>query len=137
MKVSEVMSRHVTVASPSDTLQRAAKAMAQIDSGVLPVGEDNQLVGVITDRDIAIRAVAEGLDPTTTTVREIMSDEVKYCFDDESVDHIADNMASEQIRRLPVVDRDKRLVGIVSLGDIATKGESAVGGHALRGISQP
>jgi CBS domain-containing protein len=137
MKVSEVMSRQVAVATPSDTLQRAAKAMIELDCGALPVGENDRLVGVITDRDIAIRAVAEGLDPTTTTVREIMSDDVKYCFEDESVDHIADNMANEQIRRLPVVDRNKRLVGIVSLGDIATKGESAVGGDALRGISQP
>jgi CBS domain-containing protein len=137
MKISEVMSRNVTVARPDDTLQRAARAMAEIDSGVLPVGEDDRLVGVITDRDIAIRAVAEGMDTAITTVREIMSDEVKYCFEDESVDHIADNMGSEQIRRLPVVDRDKRLVGIVSLGDIATKEKHAVGGHALRGISQP
>jgi CBS domain-containing protein len=137
MKVSEVMSHHVTVARPGDTLQKAAKAMAEIDSGALPVGEDDRLIGMITDRDIAVRAVAEGLDPATTTVKEIMSHEVKYCFDDELVDHVADNMASQQIRRLPVVNREKRLVGIVALADIALQEKPAVGGHALRGISQP
>jgi CBS domain-containing protein len=137
MRISEVMSRHVTIARPDDTLRDAARAMAEIDSGALPVGENNRLVGMITDRDIAVRAVAEGLDGATTTVREVMTDDVKYCFEDESVDHVADNMASLQMRRLPVVDRDKRLVGIVSLADIATQEKPAVGGHALRGISQP
>jgi CBS domain-containing protein len=119
------------------TRYSAQLALWRRSSGVLPLGEDDRLVGVITDRDIAIRAVAEGMDTAITTVREIMSDEVKYCFEDETVDHVADNMGSEQIRRLPVVDRDKRLVGIVSLGDIATKEKPAVSGHALHGISQP
>jgi CBS domain-containing protein len=94
------------------------------------------MVGVITDRDIAIRAIAHGRGPDAK-VRDVMSKDVKYCFEDEDVDHIAQNMADEQIRRLPVVNREKRLVGIVSLGDLATKRAMPHASKALRGISEP
>jgi CBS domain-containing protein len=101
----------------------------------LPVGENDRLVGVVTDRDIALRAVAQGKAPSTK-VREVMSREVKYCFDDEDLDHVARNMADIQVRRLPVVNRDKRLVGIVSLGDVALTDKKA-GATAVRGVSEP
>jgi CBS domain-containing protein len=124
MKVSEMMTRNVRVAAPDQTIRDAAKIMAEIDAGVLPVGESDRLVGMITDRDIAIRAVGEGRDPDTK-IREVMTEDVKYCFEDEAVDHVARNMADLKIRRLPVVNRDMRLVGIISLGDLATDKESA------------
>ncbi len=138
MQVSEVMSREVKMVSPGDTLQRAARMMAELDSGVLPVSENDRLIGMITDRDIAIRGDGEGRDPTRTPVSEVMTrEQVKYCFEDESVDEVARNMAELQVRRLPVVSRDKRLVGIVSLGDISCRGKSEQAAEALQGISQP
>jgi CBS domain-containing protein len=136
MKVKEVMSHDVAVVSPDDTIQKAAFTMGEIDAGLLPVGENDRLVGMITDRDIAIRAVAAGMDPATK-VRDVMSAEVKYCFEDEDVSHVSQNMAELQVRRLPVVDREKRLVGIISLGDIAGDQDPGETGVALRGISQP
>lgn len=136
MKVSEAMSRDVQIASPDQTIQAAAQLMADIDAGVLPVGENDQLVGMLTDRDIAVRAVALGRDPQTP-VGEIMTPDVKYCFDDDDADEVCSNMAEQQIRRMPVVNREKRLIGILSLGDLATTGDGAAVGHALSGISQP
>src|SRR2546421_2490744 len=114
MRVSEAMTRDVKICTPGQTIRDVAKAMAEIDAGAMPVGENDRLVGMITDRDIAIRAVAQGKGPDTP-VREVMTTEqVLYCYDDEDLDHVAKNMASQQVRRLPVVNRDKRLVGIVS-----------------------
>ena len=136
MQVSDVMTRDVQVAKPDDTIQRAAKMMSQADAGALPVSDGDKLVGMITDRDIAIRAVAEGRDPTTK-VRDVMTPDVKYCFEDEDVTHVAQNMGDIQVRRLPVVNRDKRLVGILSLGDIALSGEPEDSDQALSGISRP
>jgi len=121
MNVREVMTPDVVIASPDDTLQRAAEMMIDIDAGVLPVGENDRLVGMLTDRDIAVRAVAAGKGPDTP-VREIMSEHVEYCFDDEDLDRVAQGMAEVRVRRLPVVNRDKRLVGILSLGDVARRG---------------
>ena len=136
MLVSEAMTRDVRVANPDHTIQAAAKIMAEIDSGVLPVAENDQLVGMITDRDIAVRAVAKGKGPDTR-VREVMSPDVKYCFEDEPVSRVAQNMGDIQLRRLPVVNREKRLVGILSLGDLAQAEGSQPAGQALAGISQP
>jgi CBS domain-containing protein len=110
--------------------------MSEHDIGALPVGKDDRLVGMITDRDIAIRGVAEGKGPDVK-VREIMSEQVKYCFEDDDLDELCANMADIQMRRLPVLNHDKRLVGIVSLGDLAVKHASAQAGKALEGISQP
>jgi CBS domain-containing protein len=140
MHVSEIMSRQVRIASPTDTLQQAARWMAELDAGALPIGDDDRLVGMITDRDIAIRGDAAGCDPTSTPISQIMSKgAVKYCFEDEDIESVARNMAELQVRRLPVVNRDKRLVGIVSLGDLSrqvTDGSNAPT-DALRGISEP
>jgi CBS domain-containing protein len=126
----------IEIADPEQTVQQAAQIMAAIDAGILPVGEDDRLIGMITDRDIAIRCVAKGRGPDAK-VREIMSDEVKYCFADQDIEQVAQNMAQIQVRRLPVLDRDKRLVGIVSLGDIATIAGGMEAGEALSGISLP
>ena len=123
MQVKEAMSSEVKIANPSQTIRDAARLMAQLDCGCLPVGEDDRLVGMITDRDIAVRAVAAGKS-LKTPIREIMSLEVKYCFEDAEVDEVAQNMADIKVRRLPVLNRGKRLVGILSLGDIAlTEGD--------------
>src|ERR1700733_280038 len=103
MQVNELMTRTVRIAAPDDTLQQAAQMMAEADAGVLPVGENDRLVGMITDRDIAIRGDARGCDPTRTAVREVMTPEVRYCFDDEDIESVARNMAQLQVRRLPVM----------------------------------
>ena len=134
MKIAEVMTRDVELTSPDATLQQAARTMADDDLGFLPVGENDRMVGMITDRDIAIRAVAKGRDPTTTKVREVMTDRVLYCFEDEDVDKAAESMSREQIRRLPIVDRRKRLVGVVSLGDIALKHNTGKAGKTLSSV---
>jgi len=136
MKVNEVMTRSVCVASPRMSIAKAAQMMADCDSGILPVGEEDRLVGMITDRDIAIRAVARGR-PHETAVREVMSHEVLYCYDDEDIDDVARNMADQQVRRLPVVNRDKRLVGIVSLGDLSLHSRAEDAGEAIAAISRP
>ena len=136
MKVCDAMSRDVQIASPKQSIRDAARIMAKIDAGVLPVGENDRLVGVITDRDIAIRAVAEGKAPTTK-IRDVMSQEVLYCFDDQDLEEVAQNMGEMKIRRLPVVNRDKRLVGIISLGDLARKEDAGTTGHAISEISEP
>ncbi|MGA0611636.1 CBS domain-containing protein [Caldimonas sp. KR1-144] len=136
MKVSEAMTRDVCVASPDDTLEQAACMMADLDAGVLPIGSNDRLVGMLTDRDIAVRGVAQGKGPQTT-VKEVMSPEVKYCYEDDDLDEVAQNMGDIRVRRLPVLNRDKRLVGIVSLGDIATHHNEPQAGQALGGISRP
>jgi CBS domain-containing protein len=136
MRVSEAMTRNVRIANPQDTIQQVARIMAEIDAGVLPVGENDQLVGMITDRDIAVRGIAEGKGPEAK-VREVMTADVKYCFEDEDVDDVVQNMSDIQVRRLPVMNRDKRLVGIISLGDIAISSGPEEAGEALSGISQP
>lgn len=137
MKVKDKMTRDVRVASPDDTIQRVARIMAECDAGALPVGQDDRLVGMVTDRDIALRGVAEGKGPETP-VREVMTPDVCYIFEDESLRDAADNMGREQVRRLPVVDRDKRLVGIISLGDLAEDGEHPRRtGDVLTDVSHP
>ena len=133
MKISECMTRDVRVASPDNTMQSAAQAMADIDAGFLPVADNDRLIGIVTDRDIAVRGVAAGRPPETN-IREVMSAEVAYCYDDEDVDDVLDNMSDIQVRRLPVVDRDKRLVGIVSISDLADSGDA---GQALGQIARP
>jgi CBS domain-containing protein len=136
MRVAEVMTRNVRLIEPNQTIRDAAQLMAEMDAGLMPVREGDRLVGMITDRDIAIRAVAAGKGPETP-VREVMSKDVKYVFDDEDLEHVAQNMADIQVRRLPVVNRDKRLVGIISLGDVAQKEDTHTTGEATAGVSQP
>ncbi|HSW11993.1 MAG TPA: CBS domain-containing protein [Solimonas sp.] len=136
MKVSECMTRDVEVATPEMSLRDAADLMGQIDAGALPVRQNERLVGMITDRDIAIRAVAAGLGPETL-VNEVMSREIKYCYEDEDVDHVVRNMGDIQVRRLPVVSRSKQLVGIVALADLACHAEDRANlGMALSDISR-
>lgn len=135
MKVSECMSRDVRMVAPRDSIRDAAVAMAEIDAGVLPVASDERLVGVITDRDIAIRAVGNGL-AAETPVEEVMTHEVRYCFADDDIRQVLDNMADVQVRRLPVLDNNKRLQGIVSLSDMALM-EKSDAGQALSDIARP
>jgi CBS domain-containing protein len=136
MKVSNCMTKNVKIADPDQTIRDAALAMGRLDAGVLPVGENDRLVGMITDRDIAIRGVAEGKGPDAK-IRDVMSRDVKYCFEDEEIDDVLHNMGELKVRRMPVLNRDKRLVGIVSLGDLATNAETAEAGEALGDISRP
>ncbi len=136
MKINGCMTMDVKVANPEQSIRDAAKMMDELDAGIIPVGENDRLVGMITDRDIAIRGVALGKGPDTS-VREVMSSEVMYCYDDEEVGDVLGNMGDLQVRRLPVLNRDKRLVGIVSIGDLARNGETMEAGQALSGISRP
>jgi CBS domain-containing protein len=135
MNVNACMSTDVRICAPEDTIQEAARTMKDVDTGAIPVGENDRLVGMITDRDIAIRAVAAGRGPDTK-VREAMSSDICYCFEDEDVTDVALQMADLQVRRLPVLNRDKRLVGIISLGDIAVTSDGDTSGAALSGVSQ-
>jgi CBS domain-containing protein len=137
MQVKEVMTRNVEITNPDDTIEHAAQTMAQLDVGVLPVAENDRLVGMLTDRDIAVRVVAKGKAGRTARVRDAMSHEIKYCFEDEDFDHVVRNMGQEQVRRLPVMSRDKRLVGIVALADIAVESDGEKAGDALAGVSRP
>lgn len=135
MLIREVMTRDVNTIAPDTTLEVAARHMRDRDIGSLPVGENDRLIGMVTDRDIVLNAVATPRDPTTTTAREVMSPKMLYCFDDQSVEEVLTNMADLQVRRMPVVNRDKRLVGIVSLGDLAKQGPAKNAGAALKDIS--
>jgi CBS domain-containing protein len=137
MKVREAMTLDVRLVKPDQPIREAAKLMGELDIGALPVEENDRLVGMITDRDIAVRAVAAGRG-ADTPIRDVMSGEVKYCYEDQTVDEVTQNMGEQRIRRLPVLSRDKRLVGILSLGDLAideTARDEA--GEALGGISRP
>jgi len=136
MKVSEAMTRDVRVANPDQSIREAAQMMLDLDAGALPVGAEDRLIGMITDRDIAIRGVAKGRTPDTP-VRDVMTADVKYCFEDEEIENVARNMADIQVRRLPVVNREKRLVGIIAIADLAANEDLEVVGAAVSGISEP
>jgi CBS domain-containing protein len=132
MKVREIMSRDVQVVCPSATLEEAAKLMDQLDIGSLPVCDGERLVGMITDRDITLRATAEGRDPKTTRVREVMTPDVAYCFEDQELEEVARKMELHQMRRMVILNRDKRLVGIVSVDDLAARAqEEELAGEVL------
>lgn len=120
---------------PQDSIRDAAEAMAALNIGLLPVAEYDHLVGMISDRDIATRGIAMGLGPDAP-VRNVMTTDVKYCYEDQDIDEVTRNMADIQVRRLPVLNRDKRLVGIVALGDIAVCRPGDGAAQALHGISQ-
>ncbi|MGH7963538.1 MAG: CBS domain-containing protein [Candidatus Binatia bacterium] len=138
MQLSEVMTPRVEVIPSEATLKDAAQKMKTLDIGPVPVREGDRLVGMLTDRDITVRAVAEGRDPTTTKVREAMTPDVVYCFEDQDVKEAAKLMEEKQLRRLLVLDRDKRLVGIVSLGDLAvSSGDTKLTGETLKQVSEP
>ena len=126
MNIKDCMTRIVRVIGPDETLAAAARAMAESDVGILPVANTERLVGMITDRDIAVRGLANGMGPDAK-VSEVMTTEVLYCFEDDDIEDVLDNMGEIQVRRLPVVNVDKRLVGIVSLSDLADGSEQPVG----------
>jgi CBS domain-containing protein len=130
------MSTDVQLITPDRTIREAAQRMIEIDAGVLPVAENDRLVGMITDRDIAVRAVALGKSPDSK-VREAMSGEVLYCYDDEDLTHVSRNMSDMKVRRLPVVNRDKRLVGVISVGDIARHEQPTTVGRMVSKVSEP
>src|SRR5947208_3880507 len=135
MKISEIMTTESKKARPDNPLADIAAMMRDEDVGALPVVQDGELRGIVTDRDIVVRAIAEGKEPTTTTVQEVLSEELESVEPDDDVEDAADLMASRQIRRLPVVQRGK-LIGMVSLGDIAVKHEESTASHALEGVSE-
>ena len=136
-KISDVMTRErVVLVGPDQTIAEAASLMADADIGSLPVGEADRLVGMVTDRDIVLRAVAQGLG-ADTQVRRVMTDEIRYCYDDQDVREVAKNMADLGVRRLPVVNRDKRLVGIVALSNIVQCGEKGSTNTLLDGVATP
>lgn len=138
MKVFDLMNPHVECTRPDAPLQQAADRMKELDIGSLPVCHEDRLVGIITDRDIVVRSVSEGHDPESDHVEDVMTPEVICCFEDQDAGVAADLMRKNQIRRLPVLNRDKRLVGIVSLGDLALEEESeSLAESALEGISEP
>jgi CBS domain-containing protein len=129
MLVREIMTPDVELAAPDDTIQTAAKLMADSNAGALPVGENDRLVGMVTDRDIAVRAVAQGKAPDRCRVREVMSQKILYVFEDDTAEDAARQMRELEVRRLPVMNRQKRLVGIVSLTDL--------GNEPAHGASRP
>ena len=136
MKVSDVMTRDVKTVSPDQTAKEAAQFMLSEDAGSMPVSDGDRLIGMITDRDIAVRGVAKGYGPETP-VRELMTGDIVCARDDESVEEVAAKMSRAQVRRMPVVDSDERLCGIVSLGDLARETDDQSAGQALEGVSAP
>ncbi len=134
MQIKDVMTPQCDWIAPDASLEQAAKIMKDQDIGFIPVGENDKLIGAVTDRDIVTRAVSAGANPSSQ-VRDIMSPQIKYCFEDQSVDEICQNMSEIKVRRLPVVNRDKRLVGVVSLGDLS-QGKAQPSGEALQNITE-
>ena len=137
MQLSQILTRDPEVIGPDTSVKEAAQRMRSMDVGSLPVCDGRRLLGMVTDRDITIRITAEGRDPASTPVQEAMTPDIQYVFADQDVQEAARIMRDQQIRRLPVLDREKKLVGIVSLGDIATTGQDQLSGDALESISQP
>jgi len=138
MHVSEVMTRGVECTRPETTLDEAANRMRELNVGLLPVCDHDRLVGMLTDRDITVRATAEALDPLICQVRDVMTPRVTWCYEDDDVTEAGQKMKENQIRRLPVMDRNKRLVGIVSLGDLAIEtGDEILAGSVLEAVSDP
>ena len=138
MQVAEIMTRDPEVVTSDFILKDAALKMQQLDVGLLPIRDGDRLVGMLTDRDITLRATAEGRDPTKTQVREVMTPEVVYCFEDQDVSEAAKLMQEKQIRRLPILNREKRLVGIVSLGDVAVHSSAEkIVSETIKGVSEP
>jgi CBS domain-containing protein len=136
MKVSEVMTREVQTVQPDQPVQEAASFMLSTDAGSIPVTEGDRLIGMITDRDIAVRGIAKGYGPDTP-VRELMTDDLVIVRIDDDIEDAATKMSEAQVRRLPVIDQDERLCGIVSLGDLSREADNDCASEALEGVSQP
>jgi CBS domain-containing protein len=136
MKVSEVMTRDVQTVRPDQPVQQAASFMLNADAGSIPVTDGDRLIGMITDRDITVRGVAKGYGPDTP-VRELMTNEIICAREDDDIEDVASKMSEAQVRRLPVIDRDERLCGIVSLGDLSREADDDCASEALEGVTQP
>jgi CBS domain-containing protein len=137
MQIRDVMTPQVTTCPPDARLTDIARIMRDEDIGSVPIAEDDRLVGMVTDRDIVLRAVADGNGVEQCTARDVMSPRILYCRDDQSVDEVLRNMGEQQVRRLPVVNREDRLVGIVSLGDLSREAKPVRAGESLKEISEP
>lgn len=136
MKVADAMNRGAHIVSANDPLKKAAQIMAEEGVGFLPVEDDDRLIGMITDRDIVTRCVAQGKDGSAR-VRDAMTNDVKYCFEDEDIDDVIENMADIQVRRMPVMNREKRLIGVLSLADVARLYSPDAVGMAFSGVVSP
>lgn len=134
-QIADVMSKDFKFVTPDTSVQEAAQIMRDLDVGFLPVGENDRLIGMVTDRDIAVRSTSEGQNPSSTPVRDVMTPKTYYCYEDQDVEEICDNMSEIKVRRLPVVNREKRLVGVVSLGDVSQACHRAKSGDALQEIT--
>jgi CBS domain-containing protein len=138
MDIGSVMTREVTVVRPDSSIQEAAQVMERLNVGSVPVCTGRKLVGMLTDRDIAIRAVAAGRDARQTRAEEVMTPDVVYAYEDQSVEEVADMMSAHQIRRMPIISRNKELVGIVALGDLAVDvQDDTMSGDVLEDVSEP
>ncbi len=135
--ISEIMSTDVKVLKPDNSLQTAAQLMSELNVGAIPVCEGEKLIGMVTDRDIAIRGVAYGKNINKTSIKEVMSPDVHWCFEDQQIEEVSEKMSDLQVRRIPIMNRQKKLVGIVSLGDLAAKHSSREAAETLRDISYP
>lgn len=136
-QVADVMTRGVRALAPGDNLQLAAQAMDELNVGVIPVCENERVIGLVTDRDITIRGVAQGCAPDRTPLRQVMSEDIATCYADDDLDEVTAKMQDAQIRRVPVLDHNDRLIGMLSLGDVATKGDEDEAGETLADISVP
>jgi CBS domain-containing protein len=136
MQIADLMTRHVTVVAPDARIPEIAREMRDSDLGAIPVAENDRLIGMVTDRDIVVRALPDGRDPSGVTARDVMTGGALYCFADQTAEDVLQNMSEVHVRRLPVVNRDKKLVGIVSLGDLAEEAPPAETGEALKGIAR-
>lgn len=137
MKVKEVMTPRAEFVDPATSLMEAAQMMKNFNIGCLPVGENDRLIGMVTDRDISVRAVAEGKDPKTTPVRDVMTHHIKYCYEDDKIEDAAQKMEDNQIRRLVVLNGQKRMVGLVSVGDFVQANNNELIGEIMDQIAQP
>lgn len=137
MQVKDEMTSKIEVINPGMSVKDASRKMRDLNIGVLPVCENNRLVGIITDRDITIRLTAEAKDPGATKIKEVMTSKVEWCFEDDEVEKIAEKMESKKIRRLPVISHDKKLVGMLSLGDLALRGSRETACEVLEKVSMP
>lgn len=135
--VSEVMTRGVRTMTPSDTVMMAAQAMDELNVGAIPVCQGDQIVGIVTDRDIVVRGVAQGCAPDSTKLEDVMSTDVRCCRENQSLEEVLEEMRGVQVRRMPVVDDEGHVVGILSLGDVAVKAGEECAGEALADISEP
>lgn len=135
-RIADIMTRHVEVIQRDDTIQHAAQRMRELDVGALPVSDGEALAGMVTDRDITVRGVADGMIPQEALVSDVMTEEVRWCSEDDTVEEVMEQMGDAQVRRLAVLDADRQVVGIVALGDLATKQPGHID-EALREISAP